>query len=289
MKILESDSKLSALVSCPCDAAGEELDRGDEQPCGCRCDGLLKVLGKAAVAAEPCKGPLNDPSSGQDLEALGVVRSLDDLDRPFPDLAQRLAKLVAGIATICKDVPQPRVTADDLGQDERCTITVLDIGGMDHGMNEIAIGVGHDVPLAALDLLACIVAPGPAALGGFDALAGDHPGAGRGLASHRFPPDQQQGVIEREPQTIVAPQVEPASHRRDRRKTGRQHPPRQPAAQQIQDRLDNPPQWPFTRSSHTAGHRKERLEQPPFGVGQIAWQSQVGPGILRPGGVSPHR
>ncbi len=42
---------------------------------------------------------------------------------------------------------------------------------MDHGMNEIAIGVGHDVPLAALDLLARIVAPWSAALGGFDALA----------------------------------------------------------------------------------------------------------------------
>ena len=71
--VSESDSKLSALISCSCYAAGEELDRGDKQPCRCRGDGLLEVLGQAAVAAEPCKGPLDHPASGQDLEALGVV------------------------------------------------------------------------------------------------------------------------------------------------------------------------------------------------------------------------
>jgi hypothetical protein len=30
---------------------------------------------------------------------------------------------------------------------------------MDHSMNQIALGVGHDVPLAPLDLLARIIAP----------------------------------------------------------------------------------------------------------------------------------
>lgn len=72
----------------------------DEQRCGCRGDGLLEVLGAAAVAIQPRKGPLHHPASAQDLESLGVVRPLDDLDRPFRDLAQCLAKLFAGIATI---------------------------------------------------------------------------------------------------------------------------------------------------------------------------------------------
>jgi hypothetical protein len=103
---------------------------------------LLEVLGKTPVTIEPRKGPLDHPAFGQDLEAFGVVGPRDDLGRPFSDLAQCLPELIASIAVICEDVPQLRVTADDLGQDERCTITVLDIGGMDHGMNEIAIGVG---------------------------------------------------------------------------------------------------------------------------------------------------
>ena len=207
-------------------------------------------------ASEPRKGPFNDPASGQDFEALGVVRPLDDLDRPFPDLSQRLAKLVTGIPTICEDVPQPSVTADYLSQHQRRAIAVLHVSGVDHGMNEVALGVGHDVSLAALDLLACVIAARPAAFRRLDALAVDDPSARRSLAPNGFPADQQQSVIERKPKTIVTPQVEPASRRRDRRKAGRQHPPRQPATQQIQDRLDDPPQRPFAVSPYMGGDGK---------------------------------
>jgi len=132
---------------------------------------LPEVLGEAAVAAEPCKGPLDDPASGQYLEAFGVVGPLDDLDRSFPDLAQRLAQLVSGMATIGEDVPEPGVTAYDLCQDERCTIAILHVSGVNDGMHQIALGVGHDVPLAPLDLLARIIAARPAALRRLDALA----------------------------------------------------------------------------------------------------------------------
>ena len=73
---------------------------------------------------------------------------------------------------------------DDLGQHERRAVAELDIGGMDHGVNQIAFGVGQDVALAALDLVACIIAAMPAALGGLNALAVDHPG---GWARPRAP------------------------------------------------------------------------------------------------------
>ncbi len=65
-----------------------------------------------------------------------MVGPLDDLDRPFPDRAQRPAKLVADIATIGEDVPEPGVPADDLGQDQRRTITVLHVGGIDNHINK---------------------------------------------------------------------------------------------------------------------------------------------------------
>jgi hypothetical protein len=45
-------------------------------------------------------------------------------------------------------------------------------------MDQIALGVGQDMTLAAFDLLARIIAAGAAALGGLDALAVDHTGAG---------------------------------------------------------------------------------------------------------------
>src|SRR3546814_19019841 len=79
-------------------------------------------------------------------------------------------------------------------------------------MNQVAVCVGQDVALAPLDFLARIVAPRPAALGGFDTLAVDHSCTGRSFAPCRFPADQKQRMIERKPQTIVAPQVEQASY-----------------------------------------------------------------------------
>lgn len=173
---------------------------------------MLEVPGKASVPAEPRKGPLNDPASGQNLEALGVVGLLDDLDRPFPYLAQRLAQLVAGLATIGEDVSQPGMPTDNLGQHEWRAIAVLHVSGVNDGMNQITISVGHDGTLAPFGLLACIVTPGPAALGGYDALAVDDPSARRSLAPHGFPADQKQGVIEREPRPL-------SSHRQNQRLT----------------------------------------------------------------------
>lgn len=119
-----------------------------------------------------------------------------------------------------EEVPQPREAPDDFSEQQRSPIAVLDVGGVDQGMDEVALGIGEDVPLAALDLLACITTPRTAAFGGFDALAVDDTGAGRSLAPLRFPPYHEQILVEREPQAIVAPQVEPAPHRRDRWKHG---------------------------------------------------------------------
>ena len=98
-----------------------------------------------------------------------------------------------------------------------------------HGMNQIAFGVGQDVALAPLDLLACIIAPWAAGFRGFHALAVDHASTGRSLAAHALSGQQQQGVVQRKPKIVVPPQIEPTPHRRDWLETGRQHPPGQAA------------------------------------------------------------
>src|SRR3546814_20862039 len=77
---------------------------------------------------------------------------------------------------------QPREATDDLGQHQRRAIAILDIGSMDHGMDQIAIGVGQDVALASLDLLPRVIAARPAASRGLHTLAVDRSGAGRSLA-----------------------------------------------------------------------------------------------------------
>ena len=72
--------------------AREELDRSDEEPCGCRCDGLFEVLGEAAVAIEPCQRSFYDPAARENHEALGRIGTLDDFDGPFADPAQRIPR-----------------------------------------------------------------------------------------------------------------------------------------------------------------------------------------------------
>lgn len=184
------------MISWSCDAAGEELDRSDEQPCSGRGDGLFEVLCEAAVAVQPGQCSLDNPAARENNEALCGIGPLDDFDGPFSDPAQRALELFASIAAIGEDVPQPREAFDDLGQHQRSAVTVLDVGGVDYGMDEIAVGVRQDMALAPLGLLARIVTPRPAAFCGFDALAVDHPSAGRGFTTGRFAPDQEQGMVQ---------------------------------------------------------------------------------------------
>lgn len=243
----------------------------------------------ASVAAEPGQRSFDDPSAGQDLEALGNIGSLDDLDGPFADAAQRLAQLVAGIATIGEEMAQPGEAVDDFGEQQRCPITVLDIGRVDYGMDQIALGVGQDMPLAALDLLARIIAARTAALGGLDALAIDDAGAGRGFTAMNLARGHQQGMVQRLPQPAVAPHVKPAPDGRHRWEARRQHPPRQATAQQIQDRFDNPPHRPSARTPDMRWWWQEGGDHRPFGVGQITWQRQARAGMKRASGIGPHR
>ncbi len=179
---------------------------------------MFEVLGEAAVAAEPCQRSFHDPAAGQDLEALCGIGPLDDRDAPSADAAQGLAQLVAGRAPIGEQVPEPREAADDCSEQQRRPVTVLDIGRVDDGMDQIVLGVGEDMALAALDLLARIIAARATALGGLDALAVNDAGAGRGLATLGLAHDHQQRMVQRLPQPIVAPQVEPAPDGRDGRK-----------------------------------------------------------------------
>ena len=117
---------------------------------------MLEVLGETTVAVQPSEGSFDDPSARENDEALGCIGALDDFDSPFADPAQRLPELVSGIAAIGEDMAQPREAADDFGQHQRRTIAVLDVSSVDHGVDQIAVGVSQDVALAALDLLARI-------------------------------------------------------------------------------------------------------------------------------------
>jgi hypothetical protein len=113
---------------------------------------------------------------GESLEAFGGIGSLDDFDGPLAGAGRRGLEFVPGLAAIGEDMAQPRQAPDDFGRPQRGTIAILDIGGMDHDVNQIALGVGKDMALASLDLLAGIAASGPTGFRGFGALAIDDAG-----------------------------------------------------------------------------------------------------------------
>ena len=88
------------------------------------------------------------------------------------------------------------------------TVAVLDIGCMDHGIDQEAIGIGQDMAFASLDLLAGVVTARAAGLGRLGRLAVDDPSRGTGLASRRFARHHDQCVIDPLPGTVVAPAIE---------------------------------------------------------------------------------
>src|SRR3982750_909222 len=110
------------------------------------------ILGQTTAAVEPCDGPLDDPSLGQDGEAFGHVRSFDDLHL---DLAQGATQ--AGVAAIGVEPEQEGVEPEEAGHQQHASVAVLDVGRMHDGAQQQALRVYQDVALLALDLLARII------------------------------------------------------------------------------------------------------------------------------------
>src|SRR6266481_1288064 len=103
--------RIYCLCSGASEAACEKLDGSKKKPCLAAGDGPLKVPRQPPIAAKPAKRPLNHPASGQELKAFGLVRSLDDLQRPLPAPGKRRLQLFSGVGAIGKNMAQPREEA----------------------------------------------------------------------------------------------------------------------------------------------------------------------------------
>ena len=71
-------------------ATQHDADHGEAEEGGDGFGVALEVAGQAAVAADPGKGALDDPSLGQHDEAMSIA-SFDDLERQQAVLATALA------------------------------------------------------------------------------------------------------------------------------------------------------------------------------------------------------
>jgi hypothetical protein len=127
---------------------------GNERPGNGAGDARFEILCQPATATEPCESTFDDPSAGQDFEALRHVGTFDDFYRPFANALQSLAQFISGIATIGEDVAQPGIARADRSKDAWSAVAILNAGFMHDEPDQVALGVGDDVALAALDFSA---------------------------------------------------------------------------------------------------------------------------------------
>ena len=101
--------------------------------------------------------------------------------------------------------------SDKVSNKETAMIRLRDISNSEDEDQKTA-GVGQDVPLAALDLLARVKARYSATFRGLHRLAIDHSSTGRGLTSFDFPQVHDQHGVDGCEQTGIAPGVEVTPH-----------------------------------------------------------------------------
>jgi hypothetical protein len=118
----------------------------------------LEVFGETAAAADPSQGALDDPAFWKNDEAMQFV-AFDDLDGPGSGPRERrrqLRPLIVGIGEDAFD--EGEAAARAAVEDQQRAIAILQIGRVDDDVQQEAERVDENVPLAARDFLARVIA-----------------------------------------------------------------------------------------------------------------------------------
>jgi hypothetical protein len=120
---------------------------------------VLPIFGEPSTAVEPCNGTLHDPAFWQVNKSFGLVGAFNDLRLDAgQDVRQRLLELPPLVAGIGEQRLQKGIPAKEGGQQQDAAIAILNIGGMNDGVQQQAQGIYENMALLALDLLACVIA-----------------------------------------------------------------------------------------------------------------------------------
>lgn len=119
---------------------------------------VLKVLGQSAASSKPCKGPFDDPASGQDLKALCRVGALHYLGcQTRHCLLLAFGKNRPLIAAISEQLLQKRVAPKQRLEYQNTAIAVLNVGRMNQCVQQQSYRINKDMALLAFDLLPRII------------------------------------------------------------------------------------------------------------------------------------
>lgn len=83
------------------------------------------------------RSSFDDPSAGEDVEALGLVGPFDNLDRPGSRSGKRFPEFVTGIASIGENMTHPGETTAHGFEDIDGAVTILDIGRVHEGHDQL--------------------------------------------------------------------------------------------------------------------------------------------------------
>src|ERR1700694_1887343 len=119
---------------------------------------ILPILGKPSAAIEPRNSALDDPAFGQDHKSADLIGTFDDFNVEMrKNFCKRFRKFRSLIPAVGKQRLQKGKHAEQCRHHENASIAILNVGRMNDGMEQKAYCVDKNVPLLALDLLACIV------------------------------------------------------------------------------------------------------------------------------------
>ncbi len=166
------------------------------------------------MGGEPRESALDRPPLGLDLEAALVRVFTGDVQLAAEVLGGPIDQAV-GEVLIRPELLDLRVVEPGLQERSTGAVAVLDARGDDMDRNEQAEGVGDQEPLATLDLLAGVEAPGCGGDGvsGTDGLRVDQAGARLGIAAVSLAHPVPQCVVDALDGAVVVPPGEVPVHR----------------------------------------------------------------------------
>ena len=115
------------------------------------------ILGQATASVQPTDGSLDDPAFRHD-DKFAKLGAFDDLDIDVPAHAlQSVLEKRSLIAAVGIELEQEWKHAEQRAHQQQAAIAILDVGGVNDGVQQQALRIYQDVTLLSLDLLAGVV------------------------------------------------------------------------------------------------------------------------------------
>ena len=132
---------------------------------------VFPIAGQTSASVEPCDGPFDDPALGFDDEALGVLASLDDVDRQARHrLGSAGMEDWSRIGAVGEQFAQEGELPEQGEQQQHAAVAILNVGRSDQRVQHQTERIDEQMALLALDQLAAIEARWVDAKAPFSAL-----------------------------------------------------------------------------------------------------------------------